>query len=813
MPGLFESGFKQTIRDAQRRGITSPDQAPTDRADVWDSTWNVAKVETPGGGVKRRHDQLILQQMEQLAEFDPEFDPMRFVSNAPDLYRVAEVERSDLAIEFFKSSSGRIKELSAQNDQEFQTYEDIHARIEQEQAELRAVRDQIASRASPTDRTIGMLLGEGQAIFTDPIIVGSMGLGGVARGATHSARIASAMASEAAIIAGIEATMVQPQVYLQKRSINSPYSLVDAGIAVLTAGVGGAAFRGVFQGGASAIQAYRAVRGARTRTETVQQLREAAAERGAEDTPQAQAEAEVLNDLADVIESTPSGRAIDQDTGQEFFDQQRVLVEPDEETQHLANLDQAMDDLAQNRITEVSVDTDPVEYIARSSNIESVDPRTVTVDAKRFQFKAGGDTEGVTDRLKGVEEWDPMRAGISVIYEQADGARFIVDGHQRLALAKRIGDDATLNAIVLREADGVTVADARQRAAMKNIAEGTGTSLDAAKVFREMGPEALSEMPGLPPQSALVRTARSLAELEQDAFEYVANALKPEQYAMASIVGELIKAGPEQLAAIRALVESNPGTLLQARFIVEQIRAAGFETTETMDLFGGQTISETLFKERARILDNAIKRLKKDKATFRTLVERESEISGAGNVLERKSNLERLGEDEQTIQTLSRLANTKGPISDALNEAARKLKNGERVDAATRDFLAAARRPTDEQRGPGTEVRDAGRAEQEAAPAGNRQEVDRATKEYVSDTRTLLPDDPEIDELAAAEARQVADILEQNPDLEIPVETRIDADGNQVLETRKATDIYDDLVEEDTRTTDMFTCMTGGGRG
>ena len=813
MAGLFESGFRQTMRDAQRRGITSPDQTPTTFGDVYSATWDVSKVEGVTGGVARRQDQLILQQMEQMAEFDPEFDPMRFVSNAPDLYRVAEVEHSELALDFFKNSSERIKELSTQHGQEFQTFDDIKARVEREQAELRAIRDQIAQRASPTDKALGSLAGEGQAIMTDPIIAGSMGLGGTARGATAATRIATAMASEAAIIGSIEATMVQPQVYLQKRSINSPYSLVDAGIAVLTAGAGGAAFRGVFQGGASAIEAYRAVRGARTRQETVQQLRDAAGEIAAEGTPGAQTEAQVLEDLADVIESTPSGRAIDQDTGQEFYDQQRVLVEPDEETQHLSNLDQAMDDLAQNRITEVSMDTDPVEYIARSTDIESVDPRTVAVDAKRFQFKAGGDTEGVTDRLKGVEEWDPMRAGISVIYEQADGARFIVDGHQRLALAKRIGDDATLNAIVLREADGVTVADARQRAALKNIAEGTGTSLDAAKVFREMGPEALAEMPGLPPQSALVRTARSLAELEQDAFEYVANALKPEQYAMASIVGELIQAGPEQLAAIRALVESNPGTLLQARFIVEQIRAAGFETTETMDLFGGQTISETLFKERARILDNAIKRLKKDKSTFRTLVERESEISGAGNVLERQSNLERLGEDEETIQTLSRLANTKGPISDALNEAARKLKNGERVDSVTRDFLAAARRPADEQRGPGTEVRDAGRAEQEATPADNRQEVDRATKEYVSDTRALLPDDPEIDELAAAEARQVADILEQNPDLEIPVEIRVDADGNQITETRKASEVYDDLVEEDTRTTDMFTCMTGGGRG
>ena len=62
------------------------------------------------------------------------------------------------------------------------------------------------------------------------------------------------------------------------------------------------------------------------------------------------------------------------------------------------------------------------------------------------------------------------------------------------------------------------------------------------------------------------------------------------------------------------------------------------------------------------------------------------------------------------------------------------------------------------------------------------------------------------------EARRVADILARNPDLEIPVEIRVDADGKEIPETRKASDVYDDLVEEDTRTTDMFTCMTGGGR-
>lgn len=84
--------------------------------------------------------------------------------------------------------------------------------------------------------------------------------------------------------------------------------------------------------------------------------------------------------------------------------------------------------------------------------------------------------------------------------------------------------------------------------------------------------------------------------------------------------------------------------------------------------------------------------------------------------------------------------------------------------------------------------------------------------EYINDVRALHPDDPEIDELAAAEARQAAAILKENPDIEIP-ELRVDADGKTITETRKATEVYDDLIEEDTRTTDMFTCMTGGGRG
>jgi hypothetical protein len=53
---------------------------------------------------------------------------------------------------------------------------------------------------------------------------------------------------------------------------------------------------------------------------------------------------------------------------------------------------------------------------------------------------------------------------------------------------------------VLNSRDGLTAAGARAIAAAKNIAEGTGTSVDAAKVFRDAVDKGIA-LPELPPRS------------------------------------------------------------------------------------------------------------------------------------------------------------------------------------------------------------------------------------------------------------------------------------------------------------------------
>lgn len=94
----------------------------------------------------------------------------------------------------------------------------------------------------------------------------------------------------------------------------------------------------------------------------------------------------------------------------------------------------------------------------KPARLQKVDPRSIKADPETFQFKSGGDAHGVTDRLKGVTQWDPVAAGKTVVWERADGARFIADGHQRRGLALRSIEagqkNVRLDAYVMREREG-----------------------------------------------------------------------------------------------------------------------------------------------------------------------------------------------------------------------------------------------------------------------------------------------------------------------------------------------------------------------
>jgi hypothetical protein len=362
---------------------------------------------------------------------------------------------------------------------------------------------------------------------------------------------------------------------------------------------------------------------------------------------------------------------------------------------------------------EATIQPTPEMIEAATDNLNgvmfSVNPRDVNVDAKRFQFKEGGDEYGVTERLQGVTEWDPIKAGTVIFWEDVDSKIFVADGHQRVGLARRIqaqkpDEKIEIIGYKLRETDGVSAEKARVIAAMTNIAQGTGTAIDAAKVLR-VEPGRIAE---LPPQSVLVRQARDLVNLNNKAFGAVVNEVIPANYG--AIVGRLIDDPDLQDAAIGVLAKSDPANLFQAEAIVRQVREMDTVQETQVSLFGEEIITDSLFTERARVLDRTTKLLRGDKAAFESLSKNAERIEAEGNKLAKEQNQRRADQDAQAITLLQALANRKGVLSDDLSAAARTARETGNYAEAARNFADAVRRGIERGDFDGASTGDVGRA-------------------------------------------------------------------------------------------------------
>jgi hypothetical protein len=567
-------------------------------------------------------------------------------------------------------------------------------------AELRQQEQSTMQRGSGLATFAGQMAG----VMTDPPVLGSMLLGTPASMVAGRSVLAAAgrvAAVEGAIGVASEIP-IQAAVLQFKRDIDAPWTLRESVINVLAAGAGGAVLGGAMSAAAPA------ARGLATRSRDVldayklrRDLIETRVDRATIE--RLDSAAEVLEDVVAIEEANPLQPV---PAAMDAHEMALELARMQDETGLPVNVSEVVAGLepepapleaALARATGAEQPaTAPGEPAAAADGLIDVDPRQVQVDARTFQFKAGSDAEGVIDTLRDVQQFDRRLAGVSLIWERADGVQFIADGHQRRALAMRALEagqpeaDVRLNGFVLREADGITAAQARSAAAVKNIAEGTGTAIDAAKILREVGELGAAQLPPLPPRSALVRQARGLAKLTDDNFMAVVNDVIDPRYG--ALVGDAAADGQLQQAMIQVLARTQPANETQARSIVDQVRTQGIEVSTTEDLFGETSIAESLYLERAQVLDAAMREARKDRATFGRLVSEQERIAEAGNTLDADANQARMEDARNAIARVSALANTRGPVSDALTDAARRVKQGERPAAVTADFLATARR-------------------------------------------------------------------------------------------------------------------------
>lgn len=535
-------------------------------------------------------------------------------------------------------------------------------------AELREVRSRaIAAGEAGAGGAIGGFIGGTGAALADPVnLAATVATGGVGAGRPLLMR----MAAQAGVNTGIEVAQAPGRAIDAERYGGPEYTAAEAALDLTFAGPGGAAFEGLASGGKAA---WRATASRLARSDEP-------AERGLAD--------QIERLLAD---ETVLAQADDFDGARAALakGEARPVVEPERDLDSLfANQPEApvLRGVAGSQpetATTAPGALNSADYMGRTIWSGRFDPMTVEADAARFQYKGDGDADGVTGRLRGVERWDATASGKAILFEDTDGRIFVADGHQRRGLARRLveqgWDDARLDGYLFRASDGWSAREVRVVAALKNIREGSGAIMDAAKLFRE-APGALRDR-SLPVTGEFIQQARQLASLSDAAFRAVANGVIPERYG--AVLGEVAGDRPDLHGDLIDLIRrGEPGSADGARALIHEAMLDDFIASDgvQMDLFGGLPRESTVIA-RGRIREAVMRSLRKDERTFAALVKNADAVEAGGNVLARSDNEARLALDRAAQELVSRLSLRAGEIGEAFAEAAAAVTKGEATAA------------------------------------------------------------------------------------------------------------------------------------
>ena len=338
-----------------------------------------------------------------------------------------------------------------------------------------------------------------------------------------------------------------------------------------------------------------------------------------------------------------------------------------------------------------------------------IDPDLIQTDAEAFQFKSAGDGQGVTGVLSRVKTWSNDASGIAFVWIDPNGVPYIADGHQRLDTAKRLkrearerGDLDTANNIYIvakvwdsknfhdEKGNRIPVTDLdeqksemRFRAAKKNIAEQTGSAVDAATMIRERGIESVSDLA----PTALLSDAKALAAMSEQAYSEAKSAIQDKKLDSKDIRFILdakpLPSAELQVTMVHALIDARvkKGHLLQeeANALIAYVRQSHFKRVEadgvrqTSFVFKFDTEAHA-WEEFAALKSALTKTLHDDKLLFSRVNRGTSRLQGVeGTSLNVDKNQAIQEEVSEALTWVDVEASAFGPLFDYLSAKAQEI--------------------------------------------------------------------------------------------------------------------------------------------
>lgn len=315
----------------------------------------------------------------------------------------------------------------------------------------------------------------------------------------------------------------------------------------------------------------------------------------------------------------------------------------------------------------------------------------IKADPTRFQYKLAQTNHGTGEvgSLAGVKAWNPDLAGIVQVWEDpADGQTYVVNGHNRHALAARQGVDS-LNVMHIRAG---SAEEARAKGALTNIAEGRGTPTAAAKFFRDtgIGPDDL-ERTGVRLRDSTAANGLAIAKLPGPLFTRVINGEMTE--AQGAIVGGAGLSEPQQMVAWKKFEADPKKTDERLREYVHDMQGdfGGLSDQAGFDFAGSDSADEqrrdlTRIDLKAHLRKNLSGAIRAFGAgSSKAVAGRLAQVEG--NTLDTEANARAKQDAETALHAFNSLANRRGnPVSDAIRRGVDSI-----LAAPTKDAADAAR--------------------------------------------------------------------------------------------------------------------------
>jgi hypothetical protein len=306
---------------------------------------------------------------------------------------------------------------------------------------------------------------------------------------------------------------------------------------------------------------------------------------------------------------------------------------------------------------------DPLTGYARA-NVFLIPIGDLKCDPKRFQYKlVQYDAHGSTNSLLGITQWDDTLAGTLLVWRDTDGQIFVINGHNRYSRALSLG----VAYLKCEFISAINASEARAIGALKNIAEGNGTALDAAKFFRDnrLSGQDIRRSGNLPLSRSTVKDGIALSNLIDPLFSRAIEARL--SIGDAAIIGNGLEQSL-QASVIEALDKGIGGNDLTE--LCTLINASEKATIEQSSLFGSEVFTVTNAIERAKKIAWLKVKLSRDRRIFGTVAKNDQALIKGNNKIDAVTSKAIAEQSSKALALFDQLKLQAGPLASLINSAA-----------------------------------------------------------------------------------------------------------------------------------------------